>query len=163
MASTATTTGHCLPLLDYLGRIARVRSEAALEPHGLRPRHLVALAVLAESGATAQQDLAAALRLDPSNLVGLLNELDERGLVSRHRSASDRRRHIVGLTDAGEATLARVHETLQGVEDELLGGLGPEDRAKLGELLRRLAGDANPCVAAQRVETVGIEPTSADA
>jgi MarR family transcriptional regulator, lower aerobic nicotinate degradation pathway regulator len=160
MASTATTTtGHCLPLLDYLGRMARVRSEEALEPHGLRPRHLVALAVLAESGPAPQQELAVALRLDPSNLVGLLNQLDDRGFVTRHRSPADRRRHIVELTREGERTLAAIHRTLRAAEDELLGGLEEDDRAKLGELLRRLVGDVNPCT----VETVGIEPTSADA
>jgi DNA-binding MarR family transcriptional regulator len=147
-AAVTTVSGRrlpVLPLLDYLGRMARVHSEAALVPHQLRPRHLVALAILAESGATTQQDLGAALRLDPSNLVGLLNELDTRGLVSRRRSPTDRRRHIVELTEHGHVILDEVRTAVDALEAELLGGLDRDQRATLAELLRQAVGDAIPC------------------
>ena len=74
-----------LPLLDHLARVARRSGEARLEPGGLRPRHLIALRLLSEGGPTSQQACADSLSLDPSNVVGLLNELEERQLITRRR------------------------------------------------------------------------------
>jgi DNA-binding MarR family transcriptional regulator len=101
--------------------------------------------MLAESGATTQRDLAAAVRLDPSNLVGLLNELEAGGLVSRRRSAADRRRHIVELTGRGHAVLGEALGALRAVEDEMLGCLDRRRRDALADLLQRAIGDAIPC------------------
>src|ERR1700734_2015452 len=72
-----------LPLLDHLARVGRRAAEATMSPGGLRPRHLIALKLLSEHGPASQQGLAEALSLDPSNVVGLLNELEERGLIVR--------------------------------------------------------------------------------
>src|ERR1035437_4569851 len=90
-----------LPLLDHLARVGRRAAETSMSPGGLRPRHLIALKLLSEHGAASQQGLAEALSLDPSNVVGLLNELEERGLITRRRDPADRRRHIVELSAGG--------------------------------------------------------------
>src|ERR1035441_934525 len=92
-----------LPLLDHLARVGRRAAETSMSPGGLRPRHLIALKLLSEHGAASQQGLAEALSLDPSNVVGLLNELEERGLITRRRDPADRRRHIVELSAGGRA------------------------------------------------------------
>jgi MarR family transcriptional regulator, lower aerobic nicotinate degradation pathway regulator len=144
----ATATRSALPLLDYLGRLARARTEATLAPKGLRPRHVVALVLLAETGPTAQQDLAAALRLDPSNLVGLLNQLDANDLVTRRRSPADRRRHIVELTRQGHAVLAEVLDALHHIEVDVLRALDPDQRDTLIDLLQQAIGDVQPCTTA---------------
>src|ERR1700733_8713509 len=94
-----------LSLLDHLAGVGRRAAEASMAPGGLRPRHLIALRLLSENGPTTQQGLAEALRLDPSNVVGLLNELEERELITRRREPSDRRRHIVELSASGETEL----------------------------------------------------------
>jgi DNA-binding MarR family transcriptional regulator len=133
-----------LPLLEHLARVGRRAYEGAMVPGGLRPRHLVALKLLSERGAHGQQGLAEALSLDPSNVVGLLNELEERGLVVRRRDPSDRRRHIVELSAAGEEELAVAYARLARVEDELLGGLNAGERATLYELLERAVGGGSP-------------------
>src|SRR4051812_28187969 len=109
-------------LLGHLARLIHVRSESELEPLGLRPRHLIALTVLRASGGTAgQQELAAALQMDRTNLVGLLNELEAEGLILRRRASEDRRRHIVELTAAGGERLAAAEAAIGAVEDEILG------------------------------------------
>src|SRR5580693_6768969 len=90
-----------LPLLDHLARVGRRAAEASMAPGGLRPRHLIALKLLSEHGPASQQGLAEALSLDPSNVVGLLNELEERELIVRRRDPADRRRHIVELSATG--------------------------------------------------------------
>ena len=124
------------PLLDHLARLTRTRAETALFPLGLRPRHLVALTVLRDHGAMTQQAYASALHMDRTNLVGLLNELEGQGLVARTRSAEDRRRHVVDLTEAGRARLGQAEGALAQV-DEVLGALDHEQRVALYELLQR--------------------------
>jgi DNA-binding MarR family transcriptional regulator len=133
-----------------------MRAEAALAPLGLRPRHLVALTVLRRNDGGTQQALASALRIDRTNLVGLLNDLESSGLVQRRRSAEDRRRHIVELTAAGDRRLAEAESALTVVEDELLGALDPAQRDALHALLTQAttshvldcaAAASSPCVA----------------
>src|ERR1700734_4271591 len=120
-----------LPLLDHLARVGRRAAEATMSPGGLRPRHLIALKLLSEHGPASQQGLAEALSLDPSNVVGLLNELEERGLITRRRDPADRRRHIVEASAAGENELACTQARLGLVEDELLGALTAAERDTL--------------------------------
>ena len=102
-------------LLDYLARRMRLRSELALAPLDLRPRHLVALTVLRDMEEVTQQALATTLQLDGTNVVGLLNELERAGLVTRRRAQDDRRRHIVELTPEGRTMLAKAEFVLAAV------------------------------------------------
>lgn len=118
----------------------RVRGESALSPLGMRPRHLVALTVLRDAGESTQQGLAGLLRIDRTNLVGLLNELEADGLIERRRSEEDRRRHIVRLTDTGRERLAQAEFALAGAENEVLGALDAEQRETLYGLLRQAMG-----------------------
>ena len=124
-------------LLDHLARLARCRAEAALAPLGLRPRHLIALTVLRDHGSGTQQALAGALQIDRTNLVGLLNDLETNGLITRRRLIDDRRRHIVELTDEGAGRLAAAEGALAAAEDELLSALDPDDRETLYRLLQQ--------------------------
>jgi DNA-binding MarR family transcriptional regulator len=110
-------------MLNHLARAARRSSEAALEPTGLRPRHLVALTILRDRGAMTQVALGEALHLDPTNLVGLLNELERESLLERRRDVLDRRRHIVEISDAGRSALTSAERALASVEDQVLAGL----------------------------------------
>jgi DNA-binding MarR family transcriptional regulator len=147
MATTETEVAHqLLPLLDHLARVGRRAAELSMSPGGLRPRHLIALRLLSEQGPVSQQGLADALSLDPSNVVGLLNELEERGLITRRRDPADRRRHIVELSAAGHNELDCTQARLGLVEDELLSALSAEERDTLYHLLLR-AVDAKsaPC------------------
>ena len=128
-------THRSAALLDHLARRTRLRSESALAPLGLRPRHLVALTVLRDHGGSTQQALSATLQIDRTNLVGLLNELEADKLVERRRSSDDRRRHIVELTRTGETTLAKAEFALAAVEDEVFSGLDAEERETLYRLL----------------------------
>jgi DNA-binding MarR family transcriptional regulator len=141
---TADATHQSLVLISHLARVAQRGSETALDPAGLRPRHLVALTILRDHGATTQGALGEALRLDPSNLVGLLNELEQRGLLERRRDPGDRRRHIVELSAAGRQALVRAEQALVSVQDDVLGALDEDERATLHSLLLRAAGGQLP-------------------
>jgi DNA-binding MarR family transcriptional regulator len=145
MATTrATVDQRLLPLLEHLARVGRRAAETSMSPGGLRPRHLIALQLLSEQGPASQQGLADALSLDPSNVVGLLNELEERGLITRRRDRADRRRHIVELSPLGEDELGVAYARLSDVEDELLSALSTQERATLYDLLVRAVGVKSP-------------------
>jgi DNA-binding MarR family transcriptional regulator len=150
-----------LPLIEHLARVARRAYDTGQAPGCLRPRHLIALSVLHERGPLSQQALGEALSLDPSNVVGLLNELEQRGLVARQRDPADRRRHIVSLSAAGARELGASDAELTRIEGDLLTALSPAERAQLRDLLTRAVGgavlanmalghgpcDVSPCVA----------------
>ena len=119
----------------------RSHGESTLTALGLRPRHLLTLTVLRDSGGCTQQALAAHLSIDRTNLVGLLNELEAEGLIERRRSPEDRRRHIVELTPAGRETLAKAEFALAAVEDEVLAALDAEQREALYQLLAQATRD----------------------
>jgi DNA-binding MarR family transcriptional regulator len=151
VTNVETAQYHSIALLDHLARAGRRAAEAMLDPTGLRPRHLVALTLLSDHGAASQQGLADTLSLDPSNVVGLLNELEERGLITRRRDPADRRRHIVEISLDGADQLRAAQRLLACVEDDVLRALSADERAALHELLVRAAGGqlpASACAAA---------------
>jgi MarR family transcriptional regulator, lower aerobic nicotinate degradation pathway regulator len=138
-AQAADATYQSLVLIHHLERIARRRFEIAIEPTGLRPRHVQALSILRDHGAMTQGALGDALRLDPANLVGLLNELEQRALLARRRDPTDRRRHIVELSPAGRDALTRAESALAAVQNDVLSGLDDDERCTLHTLLQRAA------------------------
>jgi DNA-binding MarR family transcriptional regulator len=142
LAAPPLPSSHSVVLIARLARTVRSRLQAALAPLGLRYRHLVALSYLRDHGPTPQQALGDGLRIDPSNLVGLLNALDDQGLVVRRRDPADRRRHIVELSAQGRQLLDEdVQRTLAEVDDDVLGSLPADDRAALHRILMRVTGD----------------------
>jgi len=143
MATTDTThPPHYAPtagvLLLKVGKAAEQRFERALKPLGLTPRHL---AVMFEVQAcpTSQQALIETVGVDPSKLVGLLNDLEAEGLIARKRDPEDRRRHIVEVSAKGSARLEDAKKIAATVEEELLAGLDADQRAELLVLLAQVA------------------------
>src|SRR6266487_6416140 len=136
-ASTAPGIAKRWPtlLMIKLGRITMHRFTEALEPFGIRPRHVAALIELRDSGELTQQSLCGQLHLDPTNLVAILNELEQRGYATRRRDPEDRRRHLVDVSKKGIAVIEKVSEVMDEVEDDLLEDLEPAERQQLEGLL----------------------------
>src|SRR4051794_33800516 len=122
-------------LMIKLGRITAHRFTEALEPFGIRPRHVAALIELRDRGELTQQSLCGQLHLDPTNLVAILNELEERGYATRRRDPDDRRRHLVEVSRKGIAVIDKVSEVMDGVEADLLADFSAAEREQLEVLL----------------------------
>jgi DNA-binding MarR family transcriptional regulator len=131
--SSPSAPGSIVLLIQLTRRVYRRATEETL---GLKLKAYMVLTNLRE-GALPQQDLCASMHMDANNTVLLLNDLEGKGYVERRRDPADRRRHIVAITDAGHAALARSERAMESLEDEAFGGLSAEDREALRELLVR--------------------------
>jgi DNA-binding MarR family transcriptional regulator len=126
-------------LLKRLGMRAKERSLVAYDEAGLHPYHHAILAVLDEGLRETQGAIADALGYDKGQLVGLLDELEDHGLIVRQRDEADRRRHVVEMTAAGRKALGRARRLSARLEDEFLSALDEKDKAQLHRLLLQLA------------------------
>jgi DNA-binding MarR family transcriptional regulator len=122
-------------LLTRLAKQVYRRSDEDLL--GMHLRHLVVLSYLRDNPGAPQGELGDAFCMDANNVVLLLNELEDLGFAARRRDASDRRRHIVELTPAGERALAGAEAAQEQIEGEVLSALDSEERATLWRLLTR--------------------------
>lgn len=140
-------------LLKRLGFAAKDRGMTAYEPTGLHPYHYAILLVLSEGSRETQGSIADALGYDRGQLVGLLDELEERGLLERKRDPKDRRRHTVKLTSEGKRALGRLRTLSRQIEDDFLAPLSETEREQLHRLLFKLAETHDPrCAFARAVE-----------
>jgi DNA-binding MarR family transcriptional regulator len=137
--------GQTGPLLELIARRVRAEAESEIEAFNLRPRHVIALTLLQLVGPQSQSDLAEALRVDRTNLVGLLNDLEAENLIERRRSAQDRRRHTVSLTPTGTSRVAELEHALAGAEQRVLAVLDSDQQATLRTLLEQIAADGAEC------------------
>ena len=114
------------------------------DDQGLRLPHLGVLSCLAEFGPAAQKDISTRLRIDASDLVSVLDDLERTGLVRRERDPRDRRRYAVTLTPAGTTALERRMVATRELDERLLAPLSEPERAQLHCLLMRVYAHHDP-------------------
>jgi len=131
-------------LLKRLGFAAKERAMRAYERTDLHPYHHAVLLVLDEGAPETQGSIADALGYDRGQLVGLLDDLEERQLVERRRDPQDRRRHVVRITPEGKRALKKLRALSRQLDDEFLGPLDEQERRELHALLLRLAERHEP-------------------
>jgi DNA-binding MarR family transcriptional regulator len=136
--------GSATFLLKRLGYAAKEQAMDAYDQVGLHPYHHAVLIALKEGAHDTQGAIADELGYDRGQLVGLLDELEERGLVERRRDPNDRRRQLVRITAQGKRMLTSLRALARRVEADFLAPLSDEERAELHSLLVRLAQKHEP-------------------
>ena len=131
-------------LLKRLGTIAKDKTVEEFERAGATAYSYAVLAVLEEGTRETQATIADALCWDRSYLVGLLDLLEEQGMVERKRDTADRRRHVVSMTGKGRKELERLREVHDRVDSTLFEPLTAAELKTLQGLLAKLAAAQDP-------------------
>ncbi|UMP00776.1 MarR family winged helix-turn-helix transcriptional regulator [Amycolatopsis sp. EV170708-02-1] len=130
-----------------LGRAAarghRLVAEA-LAREGLRMMHHAVLASVAELGPVSQADLGRTLRVDPKDMVAIVNDLHREGLIARTPDPADRRKNAISISAAGSRRLRRTEKLGDEANDELTSALTPAERDQLVDLLARIVSPVGP-------------------
>ena len=133
-------------LPEHIGYVVR-RAQLAifkdfiqtLAPVDIRPAQYSVLIMIGQNPGLTQAALGRALAIKRANLVGMLNELEQRKLARRVASPSDRRSHALYLTGTGRQMLARFHRLALEHEKRATRTLDPGEKRVLLELLTRVA------------------------
>ena len=128
-------------LLARVGSAIKLSAIEAFEREGFSLYQYSVLAVLGEGTKETQATIADTLKLDRGQLVGILDGLEQAGLVERRRDLVDRRRHTVRLTPAGKRQIGKMRSVVEGIEDRFLEPLDAEERAGLHRALLRVAAN----------------------
>jgi len=109
--------------------------DATLAELGLNGRQLLVLTFTGSEDDLSQQMLSVRLGLDPTIVVALVDELEDRGLVVRERDPDDRRRHRLRITAKGRKVHAAAVRAVATAEQEFLAPLARGDREALRDAL----------------------------
>jgi DNA-binding MarR family transcriptional regulator len=132
-------TDQLADAVQQLARRLRHGARHRLAPLGLTPGQGRALSTLGRAGGPLRMAaLAEALRVVPRSATGVVEGLEELGLVRRETDPADRRSVLVSLTDVGRGTLDELAEARRQTAEELFGTLDPADQRRLLALLARV-------------------------
>ncbi len=126
-------------LLAKASAVALAEGNRSLAKLGLRVRSYSVLALAAGQARPSQRDLAHFLRLDASQIVMLVDELERDGLVVRELDRSDRRANVVVATPKGVEVFQAARIAVRDAEDVAYAGLNTRQRAQLAQLLHAIA------------------------
>lgn len=136
----ATLAAYAGFLLNWLAAGSRRKFEAALGDLGLKLQGFALMNVVATDGGLTQQELVERTHIDPSTMVQTLDALAESGYAERRPHPTDRRKHTIHLTAAGNQILQRARAAAQAVWDESFDRLDAAEREELRRLLRKSVG-----------------------
>ena len=119
---------------EFLLQHARPRVLEAWREFDLMPPQQMVLGLLSEP--KPMGELAQYMHCDSSNITGIVDRLEERGLVERQAAEGDRRVRLVALTDAGRDMRDELDRRL-GEPPEVIKSLSAADQRALRDILRR--------------------------
>ncbi|GAA5707456.1 MarR family transcriptional regulator [Streptomyces avermitilis] len=129
---------HPACVMTHLSAYVQEQLVEVLAPLGIHPRQFGLLNLLIEEDGLSQHQLAGPLNVHRNVMVGLVDEMEQRGLVERRRHPTDRRAHAVHVLPAGRSLHAEAEALVNDFEARLLGGLEPDEAHTFVTLLKRV-------------------------
>lgn len=130
-------------LLGYNLRRAQVRLfqhfADSVGKHGITPGQFGVLAIIHANEGLKQIDLAAALAVDRSTVVAVVDRLEEVGWIRRAQVPTDRRSYALNMTDFGRTAFQELLNEVRQHERELTEGMSDQDVGNLLAALKQLA------------------------
>ena len=126
--------------VGYLLRLASQRHAVIFQTHvsDLTPTQFSTLIRISEHGALSQNHLGRLAAMDVATIKGVVDRLKAKGLVRSTPDPNDKRRSSIMLTDAGEATIARLKRDGLVISQDTLAPLKPAEQKTFLALLKRL-------------------------
>ena len=123
--------------IKLLGQLLTRKFQERLEPYGLTPFHWIVLCCLWEEDGLATCSIGEKLQQVGGTLTGVLDRMEERGLIHRERDDRDRRVWRIWLTDAGKELQTVLPPIALEIREQAMQGVSPEDRQRLSGLIDR--------------------------
>jgi DNA-binding MarR family transcriptional regulator len=137
-------TSRVAERLGYLLKHAQLRhaelNAAAMRPLGITGRQCAVLIAIDDHEPQSQQDVARRLDVDRTTMVALIDELENKALVSRIPALDDRRKNVVVLTARGRETLTAALTASAEAEKHFLAALSKADAEMFRRLLATVVG-----------------------
>lgn len=114
---------------------------AELNGSGLTAGQPKVLDYLGRHDGSVQKTIAAGCQIDPATLTGLLNRMEEKGLIRRCNEDGNRRSLHVYLTEQGWAKQREVRQTMERQSEVVQAGLSEEQRAQLLDCLYKVCAN----------------------
>ncbi len=125
-------------LVMRVARSLRRRGAEAMAPWDLAPHQVRALRVVGHHEGIRPGELAAHLRVAPRSVTDVVDALEERGLLERHRDPGDRRATVLALTASGQRLVDETGAARRSDAQAYFARLSDRDRATLRRILSRL-------------------------
>ena len=127
------------PMLGCCAHMARERMDARMSRFGMTPAQTHVLLHLRQNGGQMpQRELLGSLKVKPSTVNGILDRMEEKGLVERTVSGTDARQRLVALTSAGLEREEQVKQSFLEAEALIVRGLTEAETNTLRSLLERV-------------------------
>ncbi len=126
--------GYRIKLLAQLGTR---KLQEGLEPFGLTPFHWLVLCCLWQEDGLATSSIGDKLQQVGGTLTGVIDRMEERGLVRRERDTRDRRIWRIWLTDAGRELQDVLPPLVADIREKSMTGISHADRERFSELIDR--------------------------
>ncbi len=131
--------GHLIRRLHQISTqvFTRTMQEAGLD---LTPVQFAAMDAIAASPGIDQAGVATRIAYDRATIGGVIDRLEQKGLVARSVSRQDRRAREVRLTEKGRATYDQSLPVVTALQDEILPGLSQAERREFLRLATKAIG-----------------------
>ena len=138
------------PLLGHAAHLARERMDARLSRYDMTPAQTHTLIYLCgQDGSVPQREVVEHLRVKPSTVNGILDRMEEKGIIRRTADENDQRQKRVSATEKGRELKELVQNAFQDAEAAMARGLRPDEaetlRSLLGRVIENLEEDRTPC------------------
>lgn len=147
-----------LEAIVYLYTESRRVTKALARQHGLTGPQVTALKILESLGELSLSELSARMSAKNSTITGLVDRMEQGGLVRRERSEHDRRVVHIRATDKGQAIAAAIPVTAMEMFGSALRSLSGRDRAELMRILSLLAARVREAVEREEAAEDRAEP-----
>ncbi len=127
------------PALSWAAKMAKANMDARVSRYDVTPAQAHVLLYLQQHGGQApHHEMKEYLRVKPSTVNGVLDRMEEKGLLRRSVSGADARRRLITLTEKGARQQALFQQSFLDIEASMVRGFSQEEQETLCALLDRV-------------------------